>query len=109
MCEGTDKSGNSQQACLAQALQDEFGVEAVQVEMIKDIGKTGNCKVVLKIRASCSTATTPKAHRPAPQKQPRRCLAGFKRGLMGIKCFLDDGEYPKTHVHVNQVVNSFSW
>ena len=33
---------------LAHALQDEFGVEAVQVEMIKDIGKTGNCEVVLK-------------------------------------------------------------
>jgi|AntAceMinimDraft_5_1070358.scaffolds.fasta_scaffold200331_1 hypothetical protein len=32
---------------LAAALQDEFGEAQIQVEMLKDLGKTGNCEVLL--------------------------------------------------------------
>lgn len=31
---------------LAMSLQDEFGIAQVQVEMLNDVGRTGNCEVM---------------------------------------------------------------
>jgi len=33
---------------LAMSLQDEFGVAQIQVEMLNDVGRTGNCEVVFR-------------------------------------------------------------